>query len=118
MATAGTYNFTMDQGSDLIKKFTWKDSDLVVIDLTGWTARMQIRKSISSVDALLELTTENGGIALGGVLGTITVTITDVQSAALTPATLRYDLELIAPITGLITRLIMGTVTNRPEVTR
>lgn len=118
MSLAGTYDFTIDQGADLSKNMVWKDSDGDPVDLSGgWTARMQIRKSLSAVDVLLELTTENGGIVLGGAAGTITLVITDTQSAALSPATLKYDLEMINPA-GTVERLIQGTITNRPEVTR
>lgn len=37
-----------------------------VLDLTGCTARMQIRNKVSSPDILCELTTENGGIVIDG----------------------------------------------------
>lgn len=117
MALAATYDFAIDQGADLSKVFTWNDTDGDPIDLTDWTARMQIRRSFGSTTALLELTTENGGIALGGSAGTITVVITDAQSALLTPATLKYDLEMISP-SGVVERLLQGAITNRPEVTR
>lgn len=38
------------------------DADMVPIDLTGCTARMQLRSEVLSPDVLLELTTENGRI--------------------------------------------------------
>ena len=40
------------------------DSDLVPVDLTGCTARMQLRAEVLAPDVLLELTTENGRIDL------------------------------------------------------
>jgi len=117
MALAATYDFSMDQGADLDrtgKVFTWRDTDEDPVNLTGWTARMKIMKSLSADAVLLELTTENGGIVLGGIAGTITIKITDAQSALLTPATLRYILEMIDP-SGYVDRLLQGTLDNRPE---
>jgi hypothetical protein len=45
----------------------------VAINLTGYTARMQVRSTLESAEALIELTTANGRIALGGSAGTITL---------------------------------------------
>lgn len=97
------------------------------INLTGFIARMQIRPSIDSTTVLLELTTENGGITLGGAAGTIDL-LADADATALldfspsTPAALAagagvYDLELEAA-DGEVTRLLQGNVVLDPEVTR
>ena len=40
------------------------DTDLVPVDLTGCTARTQLRSDVLAPDVLLELTTENGRIDL------------------------------------------------------
>jgi hypothetical protein len=52
------------------------------VSLVGYTARMQVRSTLESAEALIELTTANGRIALGGSAGTITLTIsaTDTRS--------------------------------------
>jgi tRNA threonylcarbamoyladenosine modification (KEOPS) complex Pcc1 subunit len=77
---------------------------------------MQLRTSVQNESMVLELTTSNGRIALGGVAGTITLTITAADMATLLPLKYVYDLELI---TGtVVTRLVQGTFTVRPEVTR
>ncbi len=48
----------------------------IPFDLTGYTARMDIRCGPAKTDLLIKsLTTENGGITLGGALGTITLFI-------------------------------------------
>jgi hypothetical protein len=45
------------------------------INLTGKVARCQIRRDHGAADALFTLTTENGGIELGGLAGTVTLRI-------------------------------------------
>ena len=56
-------------------------------DLTGCTARMMIRKSYAAPTPLITLTTENGGLLLGGTAGTIDVTIAAAQTFLLSVAT-------------------------------
>lgn len=87
------------------------------IDLTGYTARMQVREKITSTSAVLDLTTANGGVTLGGTAGTIRVLATAAQTAALTIASGFYDLEII-DVTAAVRRLLEGAVTISKEVTR
>lgn len=87
------------------------------VDLIGYTARMQIRAKLESTSTLLELTTENSGIAIDNVAKTITLTITAVASAALTWTSGTYSLELIGP-SGVVTTLLNGDVVVKKEVTR
>jgi hypothetical protein len=116
MALAGTYNMTVDQGATLSQQWTYRDSNDALVDLTGYTARMQVRESFASPSAVLELTTENGGLTLGGAAGTINLAITATASAALAAYRYVYDLELVTGST--VERLVMGTFTVRGEVTR
>ena len=112
---AAIYDFEIEQGTTLNKQMVWKDSTGAPVDLSGYTARMQLRPSISSDTVLLDLTTENGGITLGGVLGTITLHFTAAQTAALSKGGV-YDLEMI--VGGNVTRLLQGAVSLSKEVTR
>lgn len=93
------------------------------VDLTGFTARMQIRKDIDDAEPLLELTTENGGLALGGSTGVVEILITASDSADLDPDDFEsavYDLELVDPSTSPATviRLMAGKIRLSKEVTR
>ena len=113
-----TYNITVYQGATFRLPLTWKTGDpAAAVNLTGYTARMQIRSSVTSPTDLLELTTENGGITLGGVAGTINILITATDTAGQAWRTGVYDLELIAG-SGDVRRLLEGTATLVPEVTR
>lgn len=87
------------------------------VDLTSFTARMQIRSDINSATIIVSLTTSNGGITLGGVDGTIALLLTAVQTATFTFDSAVYDLEIIDS-TGIVTRLLSGNVILSKEVTR
>ncbi len=87
------------------------------IDLTGYTARMQIRETVNAATILHTLTTENGGIFLGGVLGTITLFISDADTTGITPDACVYDLEIVSPA-AQVTSLLAGKFTFTDEVTR
>lgn len=84
------------------------------VDLSGATARMQIREQMGG-QVLLELTTENAGLAITEP-GTIARTITAAQTAALTWADAVYDLEVQYP-DGTVQRYLQGAVTVSREVT-
>lgn len=112
----GTYDFTIYQGATFSRVLTWRDSTNALVNLTGYTARMMIREAIDSTSAFVTLTTENGGIALGGAAGTITLAISATATAAITQSQGVYDLELVSGST--VTRLLEGAVTISKEVTR
>ena len=110
------YNFTIDQGATLGKVMTWKDSSGTAVNLTGYTARMKAKERRPGTATVLTLTTENGGIALGGAAGTITLSMSAAATAALTAQTLDYDLELVSG-GGAVTRLLQGCITVDGEIT-
>jgi hypothetical protein len=113
---AGNYDITCDQGATFSRVITWRNSNNTPIDLTNYTARMQVRANYPSTTVVLSLTTENAGIALGGALGTITLAATATATAAITADQYVYDLEMITG--SQVTRLVEGTFTVTPEVTR
>lgn len=117
MNIPGDYDLIIYVGATFTRRVVWKDSLGALIDLTGYTARMQIRQSVRNPAILLTLTTENGGITLGGAAGTVDLLLTSTQTAALTARAGVYDIELIDS-TGVVTRLLQGAVEISPEVTR
>lgn len=117
MTTPGEYDLTIYVGATFTRRVVWKDSLGALVNLTGYTARMQIRASVRNPEVLVALTTENGGIALGAAAGTIDLLLTNTQTAAITARAGVYDLELIDS-TGVVTRLLQGAVEISPEVTR
>lgn len=108
----------IDQGSDFSKPFTWRAGDpLTPVDLTGCTARMHVRRDLESPTILLDLTTENGGILLGGTTGTVEIVINAAQTEGITWTEAVYDLEIVFS-TGRVRRLLKGAVEVDLEVTR
>ena len=114
---ASTYDLYIEQGATWLKTITWNDSDGVPIDLTGYTARMQFRSSVTSSTILATATTENGKITLGGALGTIVITFSATDTTAFEFVSAVYDLELVSS-SGFVTRLLEGGVEVSKEVTR
>jgi hypothetical protein len=113
---AGQHDIAIYKGATFSKVLTWKSGGTEV-NLTGYTARMQVRESIDSDSSFISLTTENGGITLGGSAGTVTLSIAAATTAAYAPLRGVYDLELISS-GGIVTRLLQGSVVLHAEVTR
>lgn len=110
-----TYDFTAGQGETFDRTVTWKIDD-VAVNLTGYTARLQIRKTHKSTSAVVSLTSSSG-LTLGGSAGTIQIVISATATAALTAGKYVYDLELVSA-GGVVTRVIEGAFELTPEVTR
>ena len=87
------------------------------VDVTGYTADMQIRQTIASSTILYEASTANGAIVMGTTDGTITLTIPATDTANFTWNRGVYDLNMTSP-TGVVTRLLQGYAIVSPEVTR
>ena len=118
MTTPAKLKLTIYQGATFRKRLTWSvGTPAVPVDLTGCTARMQVRPEVESPMVLLELTTANGGIALGGVAGTIELYVSDDASTLFTWTAGVWDLEIEFP-GGDVRRLAQGSIGVSPEVTR
>lgn len=113
---AAKLKLKIDQGATFIKPFTWKAAG-VPVNMTGYTARMQMREELDADTTIIELTTENGGISIEPLDGMFTLTMSDAQTKAMNFDTAIYDIELIAP-DGTVTRILKGSVTLSREVTR
>ncbi|MBF9235576.1 hypothetical protein [Microvirga alba] len=127
---AGIYDIIIEQGADWRLVMTWKDAEGAPVNLSGYTARMQVRETFASKSKLFELTTENGRITLAAADGVITLHLPAAVSAAavINPAKLAwidgkqaaqmvFDVEMI-DAAGVVTRLIQGSVLFVPEVTK
>jgi len=87
------------------------------IDLTGFTAKMQIRETVDSDTVIIELTHLNGGIIIDVIRSTITVSMTSAQTGLFTFPTAVYSMELTDP-SGNVNTFIQGNLTLIPEITR
>jgi hypothetical protein len=112
----GLLNLTFSQGATWKLAMTYTNNNGEPIDLTNYTARMQVRLSYTSSTAVLSLTNSNG-ISLGGALGTIQLLVTATATAAIAADQYVYDLE-IESTSGEVSRVVQGTLLVTPEVTR
>jgi len=87
------------------------------IDLTGFTARMQIRSKIDDPIVIQELTSENAMINISNITKTITINIPATITAGYTFSTAVYSLEMVSS-GGQVTPFCNGSITLVKEVTR
>lgn len=115
---AGRWDFEIEQGATFSRKLTWKKkSTNEIINLTGYTARMQVRKSVTDPLVLLEMSTENGKITIDPDYGVINLFLTPQETSQIKFKGGFYDLELRSP-SGYVFRLLQGKVIVSFEVTR
>jgi len=87
------------------------------VNLTSYTAELQIRSLPSDPTAVLTLSTANGGIAITALTGTIACHATAAQTTLIDEGTYYYDIE-ITSVGGIVTRVAQGQVIVSAEVTR
>ena len=116
MIRAGRYDFVIQQGAKFQRNLTYKDSTGNVIDLSGYSARMEIRED-HEADSIIGLSTGNGRIVLGGALGTIQLNLTSAETLSLDFDVAEYDLFLVSPA-GEETMILSGFVTLIRRITQ
>lgn len=88
------------------------------IDLTGYTAQMQIRETLDSSTVIHELTSAvGGGISIDTANYTVTINIPANTTRNFDFTTAVYSLELTDP-SGVVTTLVTGNLTLVREITR
>lgn len=114
---AAQYDIYVEQGATYQLNITWKQPNNTPVNITGFSARMQFRKSKTSSTVLFSGTNTNGIITLGGAAGTVSITIPATTTDDFSFGCGVYDLELESS-GGVVTRLIEGSVEVSKEVTR
>jgi hypothetical protein len=113
---SGFWSFTVVTGTDFNVVLTWQDATGSPINLTGYSAKMEIRDWPGGV-LHSTLSTGNGQIVLGGSAGTIQLLIPAAQTSAFTwsmPAWYDLMMTTAAPATSC---LLYGRVTLQYAVT-
>lgn len=91
----------------------------IPFDLSGYEARMQVRRTIDSANFLLELTTDNGGLMINPAEEDVNIihifVPADVTASVSTSGV--YDIEIISS-SNIVTRILQGVFNLSPEVTR
>ena len=106
-------NLFIDQDADFTTTVTINDSSDVALDLTSYTATAMIRKSYKSTSS----TAFTLAFVSPRTTGQVTLSLTDVQTAALTAGRYVYDLVIIDS-GGDKTRSVEGIATIKPSVSR
>lgn len=117
VARAATVNLVIEQGADFSHIVGLTNSDGSIFVLTDYDARMQIRTTVSTETVLHELTVSNGGIVINELAGQLTLVISNADTTLMTWRSGVYDLEIISDL-GIVTRIMQGSATLSPEVTR
>ena len=111
------YDSAIAQGSDWYINFQYEDSNGNPINLTNYTAQMQFRSLPNDPIVALTLDT-TAGIVITGLSGLIQVHATANQTGSMSAGYYYYDLEVTAPTTNIVTRIIQGQFQINPQVTR
>ena len=111
---AGKLNIQIEQGTYWNPIFNYTDSAGAPIDLTGYSAKMQIRKAKPTDPVLHELSTAAGTIVVGN--GFFQLIIDEATSSAFTWTKGVYHLEIVDPA-GRTQRLLEGSVELLKEIT-
>lgn len=111
--SAGTYNFTIEQGATFTRTLNWQNPDGSAINLTGYTAKMQARDKSGNI--LIDFGA-SGTLTVNGSAGSVTITLPAAVTTALTFDSCKYDLKLTS--VSNVARLVQGTITLSKEVTQ
>lgn len=112
----GRFNFSIYQGDTFSTAPAWKINNSYV-NVTGYTADMQVRQDVDSASIIVELSTSNGRIVAGTTDGKFTLTLTAAETATLPPGNYVYDLEVTSP-GGTVTKILTGGFAVIAEVTQ
>ena len=86
----GTYNFTVQRRSDHTIPLLFKDGNYNAINLTGFTVVAQVweeTRTTKYADFSVAYTDRTAG--------SVSITLTDVQTATFTPEVLKYDVLIV-----------------------
>lgn len=109
---AAIFSFDIDQGTSFFMTLQPRSANGEFINLNGYGVRGQIRKSYQSVNKV-DFTTE----ITDATNGVFNISLTAAQTAAIKEGRNVYDIELFDG-SGQVIRLMEGTITVNPEVTR
>lgn len=115
--SATIYNLEIEQGVPTNIILTVKNPNGSNKDLTGYTARMQIRVGYLSSEVTLEATTVNTKLSINTGASTVSINLTEDDTKSLVYSKYVYDLEIVSS-TNVPIRLIQGECLVSPEVTK
>ena len=115
--SAGFYHFIIEAGATFKHTLTLKDSSDTVINLTGYSAEMDLRKNQDDSSEIITLTVANSRVTMGGAAGTIVLEFSATDTASLSVGDGVYDIKL-TDSNGKVDRVLEGTYSIRGNVSR
>jgi hypothetical protein len=113
---AGQKNFEVDQNATFSFILEYKDDNDNAIDLTGASAKMQIRDTKGGSKLAVTLTSPSGGITINGPTGTLNIKMTPTQTNKLFYPKSSYDV-MVVDSNGNKIKLLEGFMTLNRSVT-
>ena len=110
-------NFEVDQNATFIfvVQYTLED-EITPIDITGASAKMQVRDTKGGSKLAFTLTSPSGGITINGPEGTLNIKITPTQTNKLFYPKSSYDI-MVVDSNGNKIKLLEGFITLSRSVT-
>jgi hypothetical protein len=109
-------NFEVDQNTTFTFIVEYKDSNGNAVNLTGASAKLQVRDTKGGTKLAVSLTSPSGGITIDAALGKLTVKMTPTQTSKLFYPKSEYDLMLTDSNFNK-TKLLEGFITLSRSVT-
>jgi len=113
---AGQKNWEVDQNATFTFIVDYKDPDGTAIDLTGASAKMQVRDTKGGSKLAFSLTSPAGGIVITPLLGKLTIKMTPTQTNKLFYPKSSYDIMVTDSNANKI-KLLEGFLTLSRSVT-
>jgi hypothetical protein len=113
---AGQKNWEVDQNTTFTFTVEYKDNSGNSIDITGASAKMQVRDTKGGSKLAFSLTSPAGGITIDGPNGKLTIKITPTQTNKLFYPKSSYDIMLTDSNLNK-TKLLEGFITLSRSVT-
>lgn len=105
-------NFIVDAGARLVKTFVYRDANEAIVNLTGYTATAQVRKSTFDRLVISATPTINPSTYL------ITLTFTPEQTALLVDSNYVYAIQVSNSSTGDVQIAAHGVLTINQQIVR
>jgi hypothetical protein len=113
---AGQKNFEVDQNTTFSFIVEYRDNNGLPIDLTGASAKLQVRDTKGGSKLAFTLTSPAGGITITPLLGKLTIKMTPTQTSKLFYPKSSYDIMITDSNTNKI-KLLEGFLTLSRSVT-
>jgi hypothetical protein len=111
---AGLLNILIEQGATFARTITIEQTVGVPLNLTGYTFAGKVKRHLTDANAAATF----GVTVANASLGKLNWTLTSTQTDGLAAQIHRYDIEMTAPSSGAVTRILEGEAWVSGSATR